>query len=98
MRRLGLRWKGRSLGKGRGESVVTGKLRLLVVESQKKTALRRQEYKGWLAEAERADESSAGLEEEIKKEQEEAAKLTEKIEKLRSEKLDVYDALVFRAF
>ena len=41
--------------------------------------------------AERADEYSAGLEEEIKKGQEEAAKLTEKIEKLRSEKLDVYD-------
>jgi hypothetical protein len=41
--------------------------------------------------AERADEYSAGLEEEIKKGQEEAAKLTEKIEKLRSEKLDIYD-------
>jgi hypothetical protein len=41
--------------------------------------------------AERTDEYSAGLEEEIKKGQEEAAKLTEKIEKLRSEKLDVYD-------
>ncbi|PMD15907.1 hypothetical protein NA56DRAFT_663420 [Hyaloscypha hepaticicola] len=58
----------------------------------KKAALRRQENKDWLAEAERADEYSAGLKEEINKGQEEAAKLTEKIEKLRSEKLDVYDA------
>ncbi len=48
--------------------------------------------------AERADEYSAELEEEIKKGQEEAAKLTEKIEKLRSEKLDVYDAWVLRTF
>ena len=58
----------------------------------KRTALRRQENRDWLAETERAEEYSAALEEEIKKGQEEAAKLTEKIEQLRSEKLDVYDA------
>ena len=57
-----------------------------------KTALRRQETRDWNAEAERADDYSAGLEEEINKRQEEAGKLTEKIEQLRSEKLDVYDA------
>jgi hypothetical protein len=57
-----------------------------------KTALRRQENKDWLADAERACEYSAGLKEEIKKWQKEAAELREKIDKLTSQKLDVYDA------